>query len=495
MADDNVPSAGGEDEGEPDVRRQKLRLWREQGVDPFGSRFERTHLSLEVRDGFDKMQGNEVAVAGRITALRRQGRVAFADITDSAGRLQLFLREDTLGPQGFARCLQCELGDIIGVCGRVMRTRAGEVSVEAASFRFLSKALRPMPDKWHGLRDKEIRYRRRYLDLIANPEVRERFVLRSRMVSAIRRFLDERGFLEVETPVLQPIAGGTTARPFRTHHNALDMEFYLRIALELHLKRLVVGGLERVYEIGRVFRNEGVSTRHNPEFTMLELYQAYGDYEDMMRLTEQMVSSVAVAVRGTTVVHWHAQEIDLRAPWPRLSMVDALSRLGLDVLGAASDAEARVLAARAGVEVAPGATRGQTIDALVDALVLPTLIQPTFLIDHPVDLSPLAKAKAEDPRLTYRFEAIVGGIELANAFSELNDPDEQRARLEAQVAERARGNDEAHVMDEDFLRALEYGMPPTGGLGVGVDRMAMLLLEAESLRDVILFPHLRAETP
>ena len=481
----------GDGSGGAEVRRQKLRRWRDLGVDPYGARFERTHLSGQVRDGFAALEGQHVAVAGRITALRRQGRAAFADVLDAGGRLQLFLREGTLGAEAFTHCLELDLGDIVGAEGTVMRTRAGEVSVQPSSVRLLAKALRPLPDKWHGLRDRDLRYRQRYLDLIANPEVRERFVGRSRLVTAVRGFLDQRGFLEVETPVLQPLAGGTTARPFRTYHNALDMELYLRIALELHLKRLIVGGLDRVYEIGRVFRNEGLSTRHNPEFTMLELYQAYADYEDMMHLTEELVAAAAQAVRGSTLLQWRGAEIELRPPWRRLSMVQALQARGLDVLGADSDAAARTMAGDAGVAVAPAATRGQVVDALVEALILPELVQPTFLLDHPVEISPLAKAKTDDPRLTYRFEAIIGGLEVANAFSELNDPDEQRARFLAQAAERDRGNDEAHVMDEDFLRALEHGMPPTGGLGIGVDRLAMLVLGAESVRDVILFPHMR----
>jgi len=491
---DGRPDAGVEAHGEMTVRRQRLDQWRAQGVDPFGARYARSHRSDQIQAAFETLEGTEVAIAGRLMALRRQGRVAFADLADLTGRIQLFLRAEALGAEPFAAFLQCELGDIVGVHGRVMRTRAGEVSVEPTSFQLLSKALRPLPDKWHGLRDTETRYRRRYLDLLANPDVRARFVQRSRLVAAIRRFLEARDFLEVETPVLQGIAGGTTARPFRTHHNALDMDLSLRIALELHLKRLIVGGLERVYEIGRVFRNEGVSTRHNPEFTMLELYQAYADYEDIMRLTEEMVAAVAIAVRGSTLVHWQGQDIDLRAPWPRVSMVSALSALGLDVLSAPSAPAAVALAAQAGVAVAPGSTLGQTIEALVEALILPGLVQPTFLIDHPVEISPLARAKVDDPRLTYRFEAIIGGVEIANAFTELNDPDEQRTRFLAQVAERARGNDEAHAMDEDYLRALEHGMPPTGGLGIGIDRLAMVILEAESIRDVILFPQLRPET-
>lgn len=488
-----VGAAGDEAEvgAEVAVRRQRLQRWRERGIDPYGARFERTHLAATIQEAFEALAGEEVAVAGRIMALRRQGKAAFADLHDRSGRIQAFARPDGLGADGFDAFLQCELGDIVGVRGTVMRTRAGEVSVEATGFTLLTKALRPLPDKRHGLRDIEARSRQRYLDLVANPEVRERFARRSRITAAVRGFLQGRGFLEVETPVLQTLAGGTTARPFRTHHHALNMELYLRIALELHLKRLIVGGLERVYEIGRVFRNEGLSTRHNPEFTMLELYQAYADYQDMMRLTEEMVATVAAEVCGTTVVRWKGQQIDLRPPWRRLSMVQALSAKGLPVLETETPEAARALAARAGVEVPPGSSRGQVMDALVEALILPELVQPTFLLDHPVEISPLARAKAADPRLTDRFEAIVGGMELANAFSELNDPDEQRRRFVAQVREREAGNEEAHVMDEDFLRALEHGMPPTGGLGVGMDRLTMLLLDVESIRDVILFPLLR----
>jgi lysyl-tRNA synthetase class 2 len=482
-------------EGELAARRAKLERWRAAGVDPFGARFEWTHLSAAIREGFPQLEGQTVRVAGRLMALRRQGRIAFADLQDSAGRIQLLLRADALGADAFAAFLECDLGDIVGAEGVVMRTRTGEVSVAVQRWILLTKALRPLPAKWHGLRDTELRYRRRYLDLIVNPEVRRTFILRSRMVSAIRRFLESRGFLEVETPVLQVQAGGTSARPFVTHHNALDMDLYLRIALELHLKRLVVGGLDRVYEIGRVFRNEGVSTRHNPEFTMLECYQAYADYEDMMRLVEDMFSTVALELHGRTTVQWQGWTIELAPPWPRVSMVEALAARGLPVLEAADDAQARALARKVGVAVPEGATWGQVVEALVDELILPGLIQPTFLLDHPVQISPLARARRDDPRLAYRFEVIVGGLEMANAFTELNDPDEQRRRFAQQAAERARGNEEAQTADEDFLRALEHGMPPTGGLGVGIDRLAMLMTGAPSIRDVILFPHMRPERP
>ena len=485
--------AAGQGSSPVDERRRTAAVWRAQGTDPFGGRLRPTHRSEDVRRDFESLQGREVALAGRLVALRRQGRVAFADLQDRDGRLQLFLRADGLGADGFARFLQCETGDLVGVEGTVMRTRAGEISVEARRFELLAKALRPLPDKWHGLRDPEARHRRRYLDLIASPEARERFQLRSRLLSFVRRFLEDRGFLEVETPVLHAVASGAEARPFVTHHNALDMDLYLRIALELHLKRLIVGGLERVFEIGRVFRNEGVSTRHNPEFTMLECYQAYADYRDMMALTEDLVAGAGRELLGTTAVQWQGRAVDLAPPWPRISIPAALAEHGLDLLAAADDAEAAARARAVGLDVPQGATLGQVADLAVDRLVQRGLTGPAFLIDHPVAISPLARARADDPRLAERFELIVCGLELANAFSELNDPDEQRARFAAQAAERARGNDEAQPADEDFLRALEHGMPPTGGLGVGLDRLAMLLTGAESIRDVLLFPHLRPE--
>ncbi len=476
-------------------RRQALERWRAEGVDPFGGSLRPTHHTREIRDGFDALEGAAVVLAGRLMAVRRQGRAAFADVQDRDGRLQIFARRDRMGEEGFARFGRCEVGDLVAAAGTVMRTRAGEPSVEADRVELLAKALRPLPDKWHGLRDPEVRHRRRYLDLIANPPAKDLLLLRSRLVSFIRRFLDERGFIEVETPVLHTVASGAEARPFVTHHNALGTDLHLRIALELHLKRLIVGGLERVYEIGRVFRNEGVSTRHNPEFTMLECYQAYADYTDMMRLTEDLVTGAARELLGTTAVRWRGRDIELAAPWPRVSIADGLAARGLDLLGAAGDAEAAARARAAGLDVPEGATLGQAVEAAVDRLLMPDLVGPTFLIDHPVAVSPLARARRDAPHLAERFEWIVAGTEMANAFSELNDPDEQRRRFAQQAAERARGNDEAQALDADFLRALEHGMPPTGGLGLGVDRLAMLLGGAESIRDVIVFPHLRPDPP
>ena len=483
------------DRSEFDVRREKAERWRVRGVEPYGGRYDRTHATVDVQAHFGELEGQTVRVAGRLISLRRQGRVAFADLQDGAGRLQLFARADVLGADPFANFLDFDLGDVLGVQGEVMRTRAGEVSVLVQEAVLLSKALRPLPDKWHGVRDTEIRYRQRYLDLLANPEVRDVFVRRSAVVASLRRTLDAHGYLEVETPVLHAIASGAAARPFRTHHHALGIELHLRIALELHLKRLVVGGLERVYEIGRVFRNEGVSTRHNPEFTMLECYQAFADYEDIMLLTEELVSAAAIASLGDTRVHRDGETIELKPPWRRLSMVDALKAQGIDVLAAADDDSARSLARAFGVEVAAQATWSQVVDRLVEERVMSHLIQPTFLLDHPVALSPLARARTDDPRLAYRFEAVIAGMEFANAFSELADPQEQRRRFASQAVERAHGNDEAIATDEDYLRALEYGMPPTGGLGIGVDRLVMLLTGARSIRDVLLFPHLRPEVP
>lgn len=485
-------TAPGQERDELGARRAKLEQWRQRGVDPFGARFTVTHHAEEIVADFPALEGRPVRLAGRVLALRRQGRVAFCDLHDRSGRVQIFVRSGGLGEEAYAEFLRLDLGDIVGVVGTVMRTRAGEISLDLQEWRLLSKALRPLPDKWHGLRETETRYRRRYLDLIANPEARTAFMARSRMIAAVRTALDERGYLEVETPVLHHVASGAAARPFLTHHNALGIELHLRIALELHLKRLLVGGLERVYEIGRVFRNEGLSTRHNPEFTMLEAYQAYGDYHDMMELTESLVATAAAAVCGTTHIRFQGQDIDLTPPWRRLSMVDALADRGLEVLSLEPEA-ARARAREAGVEVPAGAGSGHVLVALAEELLQPELVQPTFLIDHPVETSPLARRRPDDPRVTCRFELIVAGMELANAFSELNDPDEQRRRFAQQAAELAAGNDEAQRLDEDFLRALEHGMPPAGGLGIGMDRLAMLLLDRPSIRDVVLFPQLRPE--
>ncbi len=472
--------------------REHVRDLRERGVDPYPRSFIRTHTAAEVCDGFDGLEGKDVSVAGRVTALRVHGKAGFADLHDSSGRIQLYLRKDDLGEEAFETWQLVDVGDIVGASGSVMKTRTGEVSVKVSRFAVLAKALRPLPEKWHGLKDQELRYRQRYLDLIANEESRGVFLKRSRIVRIAREFLDERGFVEVETPVLQPIYGGAFARAFETHHHALDLTLYLRIADELYLKRLIVGGMERVFEIGKDFRNEGMDRTHSPEFTQLELYQAYADYNDMMELTEQLVARMATEVRGGTVVPWQGGEIDLAPPWRRLKVADAVrERLGVDA-GSPLD-ELREAAVDAGVELPDPLTRGSLIEEILSALVEPELVEPTFLIDYPKEISPLAKSTPDDPETVERFEFFIGGLELGNSFSELNDPDEQRARFESQVEQRQGGNAEAHGMDEDFVRALEHGMPPTGGLGIGLDRLVMLLTDSRNIRDVILFPPMRPE--
>ncbi len=474
-------------------RYEKLQALREAGIDPYGGRFAVTHSTDEVRENVDEMEDEAVSVAGRVMAVRSHGRVTFVDVADRSDSIQVYFQIDNVGAELYEVLEHLDIGDIIGVRGTPFRTRTKEPTVRAGSFEFLSKSLRPLPEKWHGLTDVDLRYRYRYVDLMVNPDARQLFVARSRIVSAMRRFLDDCGYLEVETPTMHTIAGGALARPFVTHHNALDLPLYLRIATELHLKRLMVGGLEQVYEIGKVFRNEGMSRQHSPEFTMLELYLAYGDYEDMMELTERMVSYLAEAVCGDCKIEYGGEVIDLSPPWRRLSLVDALKERGVDVRDWDGASDARSAAKHLGVDVKDDATVGKVMDELVDELVMPDLMQPTFLKDHPVDISPLARRKEDDPDYTYRFEPVIAGMELGNAFSELNDPHEQRRRFEAQMQQRQSGDDEAHVMDEDFLLALEYGMPPTGGLGIGVDRLVMLLTGAESIRDVILFPLMRPQ--
>jgi lysyl-tRNA synthetase class 2 len=477
------------------VRMQKLEALRAKGVDPFGARFERTHLNKEIIDDFQELDGNVVRIAGRLMAMRSHGKATFADILDLSGRIQVYLRIDSLGEGQYELFTSLDIGDIIGVVGKVFRTRRGEVSVEVNEFVLLSKALRPLPEKWHGLVDVDLRYRQRYLDLIVNPDVRRVFLQRTGVLKAVREFLDSRGFIEVETSSLHTIPGGASARPFITHHNALDMDLYMRIALELHLKRLIVGGLEKVYELGRVYRNEGISTKHNPEFTMLELYQAYGDYTDMMDIAENLIHYAATKVLGTPMVKFQDQEIDLTPPWPRLTMVEAvLKYTGVDFTKIETDADARKEAESIEVEVGHDSSRGAILAEIYDKLVEPRLIEPTFITDYPIEVSPLARKRKDDPRYTYRFELIIGGREMANAFSELNDPIDQRKRFEAQVALRDKGDEEAHMMDEDFLLALEHGMPPTGGMGIGIDRLVMLITNQESIRDVILFPTMRRRT-
>lgn len=481
------------------VRRQKMTNIRENGMDPFGSRFERTHLSSDVVGQFDQFSKEEleenlreVVIAGRIMTKRGKGKAGFAHIQDLAGQIQIYVRKDHVGEEQYDLFNQADLGDIVGIRGNVFRTQVGELSVKAEEFTFLSKSLRPMPEKFHGLQDVEQRYRQRYLDLMTNAESKETFITRSKIIRAMRTYLDGQGFLEVETPLLHTIAGGAAARPFITHHNALDMDLYLRIAIELHLKRLIVGGLEKVYEIGRVFRNEGVSTRHNPEFTLLELYEAYADYKDIMALTENLISHIAQEVLGTTDVQYGEDVIHLAPGWKRLHMVDAVKEAtGVDFWKPMSKEEAQALAKEHGVEIKDVHEVGHIINEFFEQKVEESLVQPTFIFGHPVEISPLAKKNPEDERFTDRFELFIVRREHANAFTELNDPIDQRERFEAQLAEKEAGNDEAHDMDNDFIEALEYGMPPTGGLGIGIDRLIMLLTNAQSIRDVLLFPTMR----
>ncbi|MEK5420557.1 lysine--tRNA ligase [Viridibacillus sp. FSL R5-0477] len=481
------------------VRRQKMASIRENGLDPFGARFERTHLSNEIKEqyvDFTKEQLeedlHEVVIAGRIMTKRGKGKAGFAHIQDLGGQVQIYVRKDAIGEEAYELFKQADLGDIVGIRGNVFRTQVGELSVKALEFTFLTKSLRPMPEKFHGLKDVEQRYRQRYLDLMTSEESKQTFITRSKIIQAIRRYLDGNGYLEVETPMLHTIAGGAAARPFITHHNSLDMELYMRIAIELHLKRLIVGGLEKVYEIGRVFRNEGMSTRHNPEFTMIELYEAYADYRDIMALTENLISHVAQEVLGTTDVQYGDDVISLAPGWTRLHMVDAVKEAtGVDFWTPMSKEEARAHAKEHGVEIKDSMEVGHIINEFFEQKIEETLVQPTFIYGHPVEISPLAKKNPEDERFTDRFELFIVRREHANAFTELNDPIDQRERFEAQLAEKEAGNDEAHEMDDDFIEALEYGMPPTGGLGIGIDRLIMLLTNSQTIRDVLLFPTMR----
>jgi len=473
-------------------RIAKIRKLREAGINPYPYRYDRTHLASDVLAGFDTLEGTDVRVAGRLLTARVMGKASFAHMLDQSGRIQIYVRRDKVGEQQYDLFKSLDSGDFLGVSGKPFRTRTGEVTVEAEQITLLSKALRGLPEKWHGLTDTEKRYRQRYLDLISNEEVRTVFKQRSRIIDAIRRYLVDDGFLEVETPILQPIHGGAAARPFMTHHNALDRDLYLRIALELYLKRCVIGGIERVFEIGRNFRNEGISTRHNPEFTMMELYQAYADYGDIMVLVEQMVSTVAEQVLGVTTVEYGGHTVDFRPPWPRVKMRDAIRiESGIDYEDYPTAEALHAAMREKGVHADPNSSRAKLIDDLLSAFVEQKLIQPTFLIDYPVEMSPLAKRKRDDFAVVERFEAYVGGMEIANAFSELNDPLEQRERFVQQLAQRAAGDEETQPMDEDFLLAMEHGMPPTGGLGVGIDRLVMLLTGNSSIREVILFPQLR----
>ena len=477
-------------------RLRKLEELRTQGIDPYPTQYRCTHALGQLHQGFtDLASGTDtptrVQVAGRVTARRVMGGASFYDVRDQSGHIQLHATQDLLGPERYQLFTDLEIGDFVGVAGYVFRTKRGELSVRVENFKMLAKALRSLPEKWHGLTDVETRYRQRYLDLIANEEARQVFITRTRMISAMRRFLDERGFLEVETPILQPLYGGAFARPFMTFHNELKQPLYLRISDELYLKRLIIGGFEKVYEIGKDFRNEGVSTKHNPEFTMMECYQAYADYEDMMTLAEDMIYSVAREL-GKTQLQYREHEIDLTPPWPRLTLRAAIQqKTEIDIAEHANLESLREAVKRKKLHVELQPTWGQVVDELLSEYVEPELIQPTFLIDYPLEFSPLAKKKPNAPHLVERFEPFIGGFEVGNAFSELNDPLDQRERFTQQEERRRKGDEEAQVLDEDFLIAMEYGMPPTGGLGIGIDRLAMIFTNSDSIRDVILFPALR----
>lgn len=472
------------------IKRDKLEELKAEGRDPHKEvNFRGRIPSKDIKDDFENYDGKSVRIAGRIMAKRGHGNMSFMDIQDETGQIQIVNRKNVIGDE-FTQVKKYDIGDIVGIEGNVFKTNQGEISVETSTPTLLTKSLQMLPEKWHGLKDPDLRYRQRYLDLIVNPDVKEVFVQRSKIISEIRRFLDAKGFLEVETPILNTIAGGATARPFTTHHNSLDIDMYLRIASELYLKRLIVGGFDKVYEIGRMFRNEGMDATHNPEFTSMELYQAYGDFEDMMEITENLVETVANNVKGTTSVEFDGNTIELKAPWKRISMIDAVKEeSGVDFNEITDYEEAVRVAKENNVEVK--STRGEIIAEFFDAFVEDKLIQPTFVIDYPVEISPLAKRKADDPSLTYRFEAFINGAEIANAFSELNDAVDQRERFEDQVVKREAGDDEAQMMDYDFVNALEVGMPPTGGLGIGIDRLIMILTGQHSIRDVLLFPTMK----
>jgi lysyl-tRNA synthetase class 2 len=478
-------------------RLEKVARLRAQGIDPYPPRCRRTHISAQAIQAFLATEGQEdavaVVVAGRLTAMRIMGKITFVDIQDGAGRLQLFLRYDDVGEERYRFFQEMfDLGDFIEAEGTMMRTRTGEISLRVRDFRMLAKAIYPPPSRWHGLKDVESRYRRRYLDLMMNPEVREIFRTRAALIRAIRTFLDQQGFLEVETPVLQPIYGGASARPFVTYHNELEQQLYLRISFELYLKRLLVGMFERVYEIGRDFRNEGISFKHNPEFTQMECYMAYADYRDMMRLAEEMIAFAADQVLGRRTLTCQGHQIELSPPWRRISLRDALLEFaGIDIAQHPTrESLAEALAAR-GIEVDPRASRGKLIDDLISKFLEPNLIQPTFVYDYPRDISPLAKARPDDPETVERFEGFIGGMEICNAFTELNDPLDQEQRFLEQGRAREAGDEEAHPLDEDYLDAMRYGMPPNGGLGLGIDRLTMLFTDRRSIREVLLFPHLR----
>ena len=478
------------------LRREKLVKLQEEGKDPFDVyKVKRTHSSKQVKDNFEELEGKEVTVAGRIMSKRGQGKVVFSDIYDRDGKIQLFIKIDEVGEEALKQYKTNDLGDWVAATGEVFKTKTGEVSVKVKTVELISKSLKPLPEKWHGLKDPDLRYRQREVDIITNPEVKDTFIKRSQIISGIRSFLDNRGFLEVETPMLATIAGGASARPFITHHNTLDLDMFLRIAPELYLKRCIVAGFEKVYELGRTFRNEGMSVRHNPEFTMIELYQAFADYNDMMELTENMVAEVCKKVNGTTKVTYQGVEIDFMPPWRRITMVDAVKEYaGVDYNEFKSDADAQAVAKEKNLEFSKPlntVTKGEVLNTLYEEFCEEHMIQPTFIIDYPVEISPLTKKKRGNEMFTERFEGFVFGRELCNAYSELNDPIVQRERFAQQEKERELGDDEAYMIDEEFMSALETGMPPTGGLGIGIDRLIMFLTDSASIRDVILFPTMK----
>jgi lysyl-tRNA synthetase class 2 len=475
------------------IRRAKLLELQANNKDPFKIvKYDVSNSSASIIDNFDTMDGKEVSVAGRLTSKRGMGKASFCDVQDRDGKIQIYVRIDEIGQESYEDFKKFDIGDMVGVKGSVFKTHKGEISIKVKEIDLLAKSLQPLPEKWHGLKDPDLRYRQRYVDLIVNPEVKKNFIVRSKIIKSIREFLDKRDFLEVDTPLLNVIPGGASAKPFITHHNTLDIDLYLRIAPELYLKRLIVGGLERVYEIGRNFRNEGMSIKHNPEFTMLELYQAYTDYNGMMEIAENLVSNAAKEVLGTTKIQYQGQEIDLTPPWKRMTMYDAVKQYsGVDFEKVSSDEEARKIAQEKNIHVEDNSTKGEILNIFFEEFVEEKLVQPTFIYDYPTEISPLTKRKPDRPEFTERFEIFITGREMGNAYSELNDPIDQRERFVNQMKKREAGDDEAQIIDEDFLNALEYGMPPTGGLGIGIDRLIMLLTDSYSIRDVILFPTMK----
>ena len=475
------------------VRRDKLAQLQEEGENPFDvTTYNQEYHTNEIIEKFEEMEGMQVSIAGRLMSKRVMGKASFFDLRDREGKIQLYVTRDDMGEDVYKKFKKLDIGDIVGVTGEVFRTQKGEISVRTNGYTLLSKSLLPLPEKFHGLRDTDLRYRQRYVDLIMNPDVKRTFEIRSKVITGIRNYLDSRGYMEVDTPILNTIPGGATARPFITHHNTLDIDMYMRIAPELYLKRLIVGGFERVYEMGRQFRNEGMDVKHNPEFTTMEVYQAYTDYEGMMNLTEDMISTVAQEVLGTTKVTFQGTEIDLSPGWARMTMIESIKKFaGIDFAETTTDAEAEALAKSVGIEVEKGMTRGEIINLAFEEKVEDNLVQPTFIYEYPVEVSPLAKRYKDNPAFTERFEVFILGSEYGNAFSELNDPIDQKGRFMDQVAKREKGDEEANMMDEDFVTALEYGLPPTGGLGIGIDRLVMLLTDSYSIRDVLLFPTMK----